>query len=133
MKIKYEFATETIEFEVEDKWAEIVMELDRCEYNNDHKETRRHSGYGAFGDEAGWLTTEKPEVYIRIAGQTISPNDMRFETAKESLSEKQDELYESVYVLGEKIKDYAKANNIDQSTASKRNRVVIKKFKKIFE
>ena len=133
MKIKYEFATETIEVEVEDKWAEIVMELDRLEYNNNQTETRRHNGYGCFGDEAGWLSDEKPRNYIRIAGRTISPDDPRFEFARKSLSEKQGELYEAVYVNGDRINDYAQDNNIDQSTASKRNRVVIKKYKKAFE
>ena len=133
MKIKYEFATETVEIEVEDKWAEIILELDRHEYNNNQTETRRHLGFGEFGDEAGWLSSEEPETFIRIAGQTFSLDDERFEIARKSLSEKQYELYESVYVNGNSINEYAGDNNIDQSTASKRNRVVIKKFKKILE
>ena len=133
MKIKYEFATETVEIEVEDKWAEVILELDRLEYNNNQTETRRHTGFGEFGDEAGWLSTEKPETFIRIAGQTFSPDDERFEIARESLSEKQDELYEAVYVNGDKLIDYARDNDIAKSTASRRNKVIIKKFKKAFE
>ena len=42
MKIKYQFATEVTEIEVEEQWATILVDLDREEYNNDHKETRRH-------------------------------------------------------------------------------------------
>lgn len=42
MKIKYQFATETVEIEVSDDWGNLVIDLDRQEYNNDHKETRRH-------------------------------------------------------------------------------------------
>lgn len=42
MKIKYQFATETIEIEVADDWGNLVIDLNRQEYNNDHKETRRH-------------------------------------------------------------------------------------------
>ena len=42
MKIKYEFATETVEIEVTDDWGAIVVDLDRQDYNTDHKETRRH-------------------------------------------------------------------------------------------
>ena len=33
MKIKYEFATETVEVEVSEKDANIIVELDRQEYN----------------------------------------------------------------------------------------------------
>ena len=42
MKIQYKFASETIAIEVSDEWGEILIDLDRQEYNNDHKETRRH-------------------------------------------------------------------------------------------
>ena len=42
MKIKYEFANEAVEIEVEEKWATIVLDLDREEYNGNHRETRRH-------------------------------------------------------------------------------------------
>ena len=47
MKIQYKFASETIEIEVSDEWGEILIDLDRQEYNNDHKETRRHSSIGS--------------------------------------------------------------------------------------
>ena len=42
MKIKYKFATETVEIEVADDWGNLVIDLDRQEYNNNHTETRRH-------------------------------------------------------------------------------------------
>ena len=43
MKTKYEFVNgEVVEIEVSEEWAEVLAELDRQEYNNDKKETRRH-------------------------------------------------------------------------------------------
>ena len=48
MKIKYQFATETVEIEVSDDWGNLVIDLDRQEYNNDHKETRRHYSLDAL-------------------------------------------------------------------------------------
>lgn len=45
MKITYEFATETVEIEVSEDWANLVIDLDRQEYNNNHAETRRHVSY----------------------------------------------------------------------------------------
>ena len=34
MKIKYQFATETVEIEVADDWGNLVIDLDRQEYND---------------------------------------------------------------------------------------------------
>jgi len=48
MKIKYHFNTETIEIEVSEEWGEILVELDRQEYNINHKETRRHTSLDAM-------------------------------------------------------------------------------------
>lgn len=45
MKIKYEFATETVEIEVTDAWGATIVDLDRQEYNIDNKETRRHCSW----------------------------------------------------------------------------------------
>ena len=42
MKIEYKFVTGTVEVEVPDEWETVLVDLDRQEYNNDHKETRRH-------------------------------------------------------------------------------------------
>ena len=58
MKIKYQFATETVEIEVEEEWGNLVIDLDRQDYNNDHKETRRHVSYDALGFDGDALATE---------------------------------------------------------------------------
>ena len=44
MKIRYEFTNgEISEIEVDESLGELLVELDRQAYNNDHKETRRHT------------------------------------------------------------------------------------------
>lgn len=43
MKVSYQFAIETVEVEVDEIWGEMLMDMDRREYNNDRKETRRHA------------------------------------------------------------------------------------------
>ena len=58
MKIKYEFATETVEIEVSDDWGNLVIDLDRQEYNNDHKETRRHVSLDAADFEGEVFAVE---------------------------------------------------------------------------
>ena len=129
---QYKFTDEVITVEISDEWASVLSELDREEYNNDHAETRRHVSLDN-GEDGTWLSTEKGKTLIEIAGKIFSLDDRRFVKARRILSKKQSELYESVYDRGDSVGEYAADNNIDQSTASKRNSAVIEKFKKIFE
>ena len=128
---QYKFTDEVITVEISDEWASVLAELDREEYNNDHAETRRHVSLDN-GEDGEWLSTEKGKTLIEIAGKIFSPDDKRFRKGRKALSKKQAELYESVYDRGDSVGEYATDNKIDQSTASKRNRAVIEKFKKIF-
>ncbi|MDP4177157.1 MAG: hypothetical protein Q8900_02300 [Bacillota bacterium] len=44
MKIKYEFVTgETVEIEVPDDICEVLIEIEKYDYNSDYRETRRHN------------------------------------------------------------------------------------------
>ena len=130
-KYEYSFSNESVIIEVSDEWAGVLAELDREEYNNDHAETRRHVSLDD-GEDGEWLSTEKGKTLLKVAGKIFSPDDKRFRKGRKALSKKQAELYESVYDRGDSVGEYATDNKIDQSTASKRNSAVIKKFKKIF-
>ncbi|MDR0286190.1 MAG: hypothetical protein LBI03_00540 [Clostridiales bacterium] len=49
MKISYTFATnETIEIETSEEWAYFINNLDRLDYNNSQRETRRHCSLDAL-------------------------------------------------------------------------------------
>ena len=130
-KYEYSFSNESEIIEVSDEWADILEELDRIEYNNNHAETRRHVSLDG-GEDGEWLSTEKGKTLLKVAGKIFSPDDKRFRKGRKALSKKQAELYESVYDRGDSVGEYAADNKIDQSTASKRNSAVIKKFRKIF-
>ena len=44
MKVRYEFVNgEISEIEVDDNLGELLVDFDRQEYNNNHRETRRHT------------------------------------------------------------------------------------------
>jgi len=128
---QYNFTDEVITIEISDEWADILEELDRREYNNNHAETRRHVSLDG-GEDGEWLSTETGKTLVKVAGKIFSPDDKRFRKGRKTLSKKQAELYESVYDRGDSVGEYAADNKIDQSTASKRNSAVIKKFRKIF-
>ena len=81
MKIKYQFATETVEIEVADDWDNLVIDLDRQEYNNDHTETRRHVSYDALDFDGDALATEDRTLTayadndaLREAIRQLTPN-----------------------------------------------------------
>ena len=60
MKIKYEFVTgEISEVEVEDSLGELLVDMDRLEYNVNHKETRRHVLLSAIDPADRFLTAEE--------------------------------------------------------------------------
>lgn len=129
----YEFATEDKTIEISEEWVQILADLDRIEYNNNHKETRRHVSLDTCRDRSGWTSDEEPVTYLRIAGQTFSYDDERFTVAVRSLTDYQYELFEAVYCDGMSIKEYALAFGVSERAASKRNRALINKIKKIFE
>ena len=43
MRIKYQFATETIEIKVSNDWGNLLFEFDHQEYNMDHNQIHRQS------------------------------------------------------------------------------------------
>lgn len=60
MKIKYEFVNgEVSEIEVEDSLGELLVEMDRQEYNINHKETRRQVLLSAIDPAERYLAAEE--------------------------------------------------------------------------
>ena len=93
MKIRYEFVTgEFSEIEVDDSLGELLVDFDRQQYNNDHKETRRHvslDGMDYEGEIFASVADTADEVERReelarlIGGASITPS--RLESAEELL------------------------------------------------
>ena len=62
MLIKYQFADgTTTEVEVSEEIGAVILDLDRQEYNVNHRETRRHCSLEAF-DLDGNLLPSKDDV-----------------------------------------------------------------------
>ena len=69
MKIEYKFVTGTVEVEVPDEWETVLVDLDRQEYNNDHKETRRHCSLEAYNLDDGLLPSDEDVVRDILAAE----------------------------------------------------------------
>lgn len=130
MKIKYEFVTgEVVEIEVDEKWGEIVEELNYEEKMNDRKETRRHVSLDTGAEWSDWLITDDdPE------GDIIEMIETRkdFDRAMSLLNEKQRELLHALFVEGISQEEYAKETGVDQSAIAHQLQTVRKKLKKVF-
>ena len=79
MKIKYAFQSGVVtEVEVSDEIGAVIIELDRQEYNVNHKETRRHCSLDAFNlDDALFpdLLQSNPDIMGLLEDPEDWPED----------------------------------------------------------
>ena len=124
MKIKDQFATETVEIEVADDWGNLVIDLDRQEYNNNHTETRRHVSYDALDFDGDALAVEDPAL------TTYTERDALRE-AIEHLTLNQQYILRAHYFEGRTFTEIAQALGVGVSSvtrAAERAKKTLKKF-----
>ena len=123
MKIEYRTVTETVEINVEDDWGNIVMELNRKEYNNNQAETRRHDSLEELKD------TQKEPSYDESMDELIDKNIKKKDLydAIAQLEPQQRELLMEVFFKGRKAVDIARKENVSRAAISLRmNRIFVK-------
>ena len=115
MKIKYEFVTgEVVEVEVEENIGKVIMELDRVEYNNDHKETRRHCTLSAVKYEGEWLISDIDDPgNDRNLDENGLEDDM-LSRALLTLPKKQRDAFFAIHREGYSVSEYAEEKGITQ-------------------
>ena len=128
MKIQYKFATETISIDVPNDWGEILIDLDRQEYNNDHKETRRHYSLEGKVYEGMDYAAEDSGLEALFAGPT---DEERLRAAIQKLAPDQQAMIRAIYFDGVSVNDYAARMGVTQSAISHRLQTVKKKLKKL--
>lgn len=127
MKIKYEFATETVEVEVSEKDANIIVELDRQEYNINHKETRRHCSLDAFNlDDALFPSDDDVEAEV-----TTKDEYRRLYAAIALLEPQQQELVRKVFFENRKIVDIASEDGVSEAAIRNRLKKITQRLKNI--
>ena len=126
---RYHFSNgETISIDVPDDWGEILIDLDRQEYNNDHKETRRHYSLEGKVYEGMDYAVEDPGLEALFAGPT---DEERLRTAIQKLDLDQQAMIRAIYFEGVSVNDYAARMSLTQSAISHRLQTVRKKLKKL--
>ena len=126
MKIKYEFVNgETSEIEVDDSLGELLVDFDRQQYNNDHKETRRHVSLDGM-DYEGELFTSVEDTERELLRRE---DTARLMEAMEALSPSQRELLLKVYFEDQRIVDIARAEGVTKQSVHERLKRAIHKLK----
>ena len=129
MKITYKFVTgEVAEVEVSEEIGAVIVDLDRLEYNNDHKETRRHYSLEGKVYEGMDYAVEDSGLEALFAGPT---DEERLHAAIRQLSHDQQEMVRAIYFENVSVNDYAARMGVTQSAISHRLQTVKKKLKKL--
>ncbi len=127
MKISYEFVTgEVSEVEVDERLGGMLLDLDRQQYNNDKKETRRHVSLAGMDYEGElFVSAEDTE------GEAVRREDMAWlYSAMEILSPAQRELLEKVYFEERKITDIAREEGVSEAAIRNRLKKIYSRLKK---
>jgi len=128
VKITYRFADGHMEeMEVEQEVAETLRELDRQEYNNNQKESRRHVTFDV-SEELAWLAVEDQRLARLLGG--VTDEEMLYDAIGE-LNPKQQELIFSVFFKNISISEIARRSGVSQPAISQRVQTAINKLKKL--
>ena len=131
MKYKYDFCNEAVEIDVPEEWVRVLQDLDREEYNNNQKETRRHCPLEVFDpDELPVPSAESVE------GSVLSAMDIdRIRNGLGLLPPRERYLIEQVFFTKRSYADIAreegKADNSIRISTKRAFRLLRKKLLKV--
>lgn len=129
MKRAYHFVNETVEIEVEEKWDRLLKELDRLEYNNNHKETRRHFSLDEMSQKGSPVSSDE-----NLEEQAeYQENIENLKKAIATLGQAQKDLLQRVYLLEEKQSEIAKREGVQRAAISKRLGRIYRLLRQFFE
>ncbi len=127
MKIIYEFVTgEVSEVEVDERLGGMLLDLDRQQYNNDHKETRRHVSLNGMDYEGELFVSAEDTEREAERREDIA----RLYSAMEILSPSQRELVKKVYFEKRKITDIAREEGVSEAAIRNRLKKIYSRLKK---
>ena len=128
VKIMYRFADGHVEeLKVEPEVADALKELDRQEYNNTQKETRRHTSLSAVEYEDERFTARNADVLEKTLHRMDAEALRR---ALPVLTPAQQDLVRRVFFLGERPSDIAEAEVVNKSAITHRLERIYRQLKK---
>ena len=126
MKIEYKFVTGAVEVEVSNEWGTLLVDMDHQEYNNDHKETRRHCSLDAFNLDDALFPSD-----VDVLRDILKAEDAeRLHRAIAKLEPRQQKLIRQVFFEGRGYTDIARSEGLDESAVRHATTRSVKKLKK---
>ena len=125
MKIEYKFVTGTVEVEVPEDWGTLLVDLDRQEYNINHKETRRHCSLEAYNLDDGLLPSSEDVVRDIFAAE----EQRHLHEAIGRLEPRQQKLIRQIYFEGRTFTSIAQEEGVDRTAVSKATKRAVRKLK----
>ena len=126
MKVNYQFAAETVEIEVTEEWGEILVEMDRKEYNNNHKETRRHSSIDALVYEDARFFDSGIDVAKKVS------EICTIQKALNELNDRERWLISKIRLEGHSYTEIARSEKKSPSTILRETQKAVDKFKRLY-
>ncbi len=129
MKIKYQFANESIEIEVSDDWGNILIDLGRQEYNVNQKETRRHVSLNGM-DYEGDIFADEIDIEEFILKEEMTEI---LRAAIKKLKPQQQELINALYLSEQPMSqaEYGKQIGIEETSVQQNARRAKSKLREI--
>ena len=128
MKFKYQFANEAVDVEIDEKWGAILLNLDRCEYNNNQTETRRHALLSAMDYEGEVFIDPNADISAQV-DLSEAQEDLR--RAMDSLLPQQKALLQKVFFEGIPAAEIARQEGVHKSSVHKRLQRIFEQLKKM--
>ena len=129
MTYDYHFNNETISIDIPDSDYEVLIEMDRLEYNVNHKETRRHISLEACDKDDNQLPsrTDLEETCI----QRMEIDALR--RGMDSLLPEQRELIRKVFFENQSITSLAGAEGVSKAAICRRLNRALDRLKNSFQ
>ena len=130
MRVRYEFVNgEFEEIEVDDSLGALLVDCDRQEYNNNHKETRRHVSLEGMDYEGALFASPADPAAEVLKREELA----RLLRAMEALSPDQRELIRRIYFENQRIVDIAREEGVTKQSIHERLSRALNKIKKFLE
>lgn len=129
MKITYTFADGSIsEVEVTEDVGNVIVELDRQEYNSNHRQRRHNCSLEAYDTYGNLISTDENIEEDYIQNEEFSA--LRAAIAK--LSPRQQHLISEVYFEGKSVAQVAREEGLDRTSVRDALERALKKIQKNF-
>ena len=125
MTYDYHFNNETISIDIPDSDYEVLIEMDRLEYNTNHKETRRHVSLEAYDRDDNQLPASTDVEESCIQRMEIDA----LQCAMDSLLPKQRELIQKIFFENQTITSLARLEGVGKSAICERLNRALERLK----